>query len=384
MSDHFSGPRALGEPTIDITDFYAFPSPDEADRLVLVMDVFPTATTEALFSDAVEYRFRLRPAGIAATGSRASFAVGTEEKLVRCVFSAPRQREDGELVQEGTCRTPTGQAVPFAVNDEQGGKSTELRVFGGVRLDPFFLDVAWLLTDLSTGRLTPPAKGTNTLAGQNVLSLVIEVDIATLLEPGQGPLLAAVGETVTRGAPSARLERIGRPEMKNVILGLKNHDTVNRDLEIRDLYNSEDAFRLSPAYRDAYRARVDANLAFYDRLDGAIAWPATSQGGHPLTELFLADFLVVDVSEPHQETTFLDIEQALLRGEEPQSCGGRWLDDDIIDTLLTLLINGGTGPRISDGVDEPTRKAAHTFPFLAPANPDPGEFHFPSASSATY
>ncbi|MFJ7148890.1 hypothetical protein ACIQVT_11875 [Streptomyces sp. NPDC100445] len=153
-----------------------------------------------------------------------------------------------------------------------------------------------------------------------------------------------------------------------------------RKLEIRDLYNNEDAFRLAPAYLDTYRARVDANLAFYDRLDGDVAWPATSEGGHPLTDMFLADFLVVDISRPHEEGSFLEIEQALLRGEEPRSCGGRWLDDDIIDTLLTLLINGGAGPRIRDGVDEPSRNAARTFPFLAPPNPAPGEFHFPSAS----
>ncbi|MEU3862699.1 DUF4331 family protein [Streptomyces sp. NPDC028722] len=383
MSDHFSGPRALAEPAIDITDLYAFPHPRDAGRLVLVMNVFPVAAPSALFSDAVEYRFRVRSAGITATGPEASFAVGDDERLFRCAFAAPQQREDGQLVQEGTCLTPSGEVVSFVVNDELGGQSAGVRVFGGVRLDPFFIDVAWLQRALSTGQLTRPAEGTNTLAGQNVLSLVVEVELAAFLEAGQGPLLAVAGETATRGALSARLERIGRPEMKNVVLGLKNVDKVNRDLEIRDLYNSEDAFRLAPDYLGAYRARVDANLAFYDHLDGDIAWPASGQGGHPLTELLLADFLVVDVSKPHHETSYLEIEQALLRGEEPQTCGGRWLDDDIIDTLLTLLINGGGGPRISDGVDEPTRKAAHAFPFLAPPNPTPGEFSFPSAPPRT-
>ena len=28
MSDHISGPRALADPIADITDVYAFPSPD--------------------------------------------------------------------------------------------------------------------------------------------------------------------------------------------------------------------------------------------------------------------------------------------------------------------------------------------------------------------
>ncbi len=42
-----------------------------------------------------------------------------------------------------------------------------------------------------------------------------------------------------------------------------------------------------------------------------------------------------------------------------------------MDTLFTLMINGGNGPVVRDGVDEATRPASHSFPYLAPANPDP-------------
>lgn len=82
-----------------------------------------------------------------------------------------------------------------------------------------------------------------------------------------------VGETVAVGKLPIRLERAGRPEMKNVIMGPKNYDTVNRDLEIRDLYNLEDAFHMGRDYRGAHRARLNANLAFFDSLDGKIDWP---------------------------------------------------------------------------------------------------------------
>ena len=44
MSDHFSGPAVMGDPAVDITDFYAFPSPERPGNLVLIMDVFPLAT----------------------------------------------------------------------------------------------------------------------------------------------------------------------------------------------------------------------------------------------------------------------------------------------------------------------------------------------------
>ena len=61
MADHFSGPRALADPASDITDVFAFPSPERPGHLVLVLNVFPIAAPTALFSDALIYRFRLRP-----------------------------------------------------------------------------------------------------------------------------------------------------------------------------------------------------------------------------------------------------------------------------------------------------------------------------------
>jgi hypothetical protein len=38
----------------------------------------------------------------------------------------------------------------------------------------------------------------------------------------------------------------------------------------------------------------------------------------------------------------------------------------VIDKLLTLLVNGGKGPRVSDGVDRPATPVSDAFPYLAP------------------
>jgi hypothetical protein len=187
---------------------------------------------------------------------------------------------------------------------------------------------------------------------------------------GAGPLLAVVGETLTSGHP-VRLERMGRPEIKNFILQDKKFDPVNRDLEIRDLYNAEDAFSLSQNYVAAYRARTSANLAFFDRLDEKIDWPLDEQGNHPLTELLLADFLVVDTAKPFTDGGFLEIERAVLAGRPHTTCGGRPLNDDIVDILYTLLVGGVDGPPISDGVDQATKPATRSFPYLVAANSDP-------------
>jgi hypothetical protein len=143
---------------------------------------------------------------------------------------------------------------------------------------------------------------------------------------------------------------------------------VNRDLEIRDIYNEEDAFNLSKHYIGAYRARLNANLAFYDGLDGKVDWPLDQYGNHPLTELLLADFLVVDASKPFSETSYFGIEQAMLEGRAHASCGGRWLNQDLVDFLLTLYVTAGKGPRIRDGVDAPIARSSKVFPYMAPPN----------------
>ena len=47
---------------------------------------------------------------------------------------------------------------------------------------------------------------------------------------------------------NVRIERVGRPEVKNLLLAPKQFDPVNRDLEIRDIYNMEDGFHLADGY----------------------------------------------------------------------------------------------------------------------------------------
>src|SRR6476469_1042429 len=117
MSDHISGPRALADPIADITDFYAFPSPETPGRLVLVMNTLPMAKPSALFSAGLLYRFRLRPLTPAthqATGW--AFVPGQEELVLDCVFDIPEHVPDPVTgrpghQQHGSCMTPAGERV---------------------------------------------------------------------------------------------------------------------------------------------------------------------------------------------------------------------------------------------------------------------------------
>jgi hypothetical protein len=368
MSDHISGPRALADPIADITDVYAFPSPERPGRLVLVMNTLPFAQPSSLFSDGLIYRFRLRPLARGAASDPAPFRVGTEELRFDCVFSDPASGGG----QEGTCTTSAGNTVAFRVGDEESGTADGLRVFGGLRWDPFVMDAPAALKTIATRALAFTDPGSIYMDGKNVLGLVVELDCERFLEGTE--LVGLVAETLTRGRFNVRIERVGRPEVKNMMLAPKQFDQVNRDLEIRDLYNMEDGFQLENGYLGAYRARLSANLAFWDGLDGKTDWPPNGDGSHPLTEFFLADYLAVDVTKPYADTgSFLEIERAVREGRAHESCGGRAPNDDIMDTLFTLMINGGNGPLIRDGVDQSSRPASRSFPYLSPPNPDPPE-----------
>jgi hypothetical protein len=372
MSDHFSGPRAIAGPAGDICDVYAFPSPQRPGHLVLVMTVRPLAGPDSSFSDAIVCRFRLRPLENDEDGR--SFAFGPEESelVFACTFEAPQPGVDGARpVQDGYCIAPSGETARFRVDDEGGGRLDGLRVYAGLHSDPFFIDLPAYLESLKTGRLAFKQEGQNILADTNVLGVVVEADCEPLLQSSSAPLLAVVGETVVAGKLPIRIERFGRPEIKNVIMSMKQFDQVNRDLEVRDLYNLEDAFHMSKDYRGAYRTRLNANLAAIDRLDGKADWPLGPDGDHPLTELLLEDYLVVDVSKPFAEDSYFEIERAVLEGRPHETCGGRSLNENVMDTMYTLLVNAGNGARISDGVHQATKPASEIFPYLVPPNPVP-------------
>ena len=248
------------------------------------MNVLPLAPPDSAFSDAIVCRFRLRPLTIAGVGPATAFPfAGEDQELVfSCNFEAPRQDGAGMApVQDGWCVTPSGETARFRVHDEQGGRQrrpARLRrpALGPVLHRPAGPRSSRKRPDGSPSRRSGPK--CDRPRDRNVLSIVVEADCRPWLRNGRGPLFAVVGETVVAGKLPIRIERFGRPEIKNVIMAMKEFDQVNRDLEIRDLYNLEDAFHMSKDYGGAYRARLNANLALHrsprrqDRLAARPGW----------------------------------------------------------------------------------------------------------------
>ncbi|HBQ19469.1 MAG TPA: hypothetical protein DEF51_52865, partial [Myxococcales bacterium] len=81
-ADHIDSPAAVGEPTADITDLFAWTSEvDGAARLNLVLDVHPFASSDTQFPDSVQYVFHV--------GSTTAYGEATTETEVQCQFSSP-------------------------------------------------------------------------------------------------------------------------------------------------------------------------------------------------------------------------------------------------------------------------------------------------------
>jgi Domain of unknown function (DUF4331) len=360
MSDHFSGPAVMGDPSVDITDFYAFSSPERPGHLVLIMNMFPLATSQAFFSDVVTHRFRLRPL----TRLGGNITHGAAEYTIDVRFN---DVPEGTSVQKGNIITSVGREASFIVGEalDQDG----MRVFAGLVSDPFFMDVEATLRTEMLGKFSFET-AVNTVHFRDVLSIVVEVPFAPVVERFDGvTLVGAIAEDiVTRRGKPIRIERFGRAEIKNVLLANTTRDPRTKGIELRDLYNREDAFALSKEYASLYESRLDANLTFWDGLDGSTAWPLGSDGRHPLRDLLMGDFQMLDLARAFAPGNYLEIERSILADQPHKSAGGRWLDDDILDEMLTLFVNGGQGDRVGDRVDAPTKPASLSFPYVREPN----------------
>src|SRR5205085_2109979 len=114
-ADHLDGPGATKDPAADITDLYAFTSPETAGHLVLVMNVFPLATSSAKFSDKVEYTFRVREI----TGT-SPVTLGSTALDVKCTTDAG--------VTKMTCAAPGGLSKTVDIGMTSGATTDDIRV----------------------------------------------------------------------------------------------------------------------------------------------------------------------------------------------------------------------------------------------------------------
>jgi hypothetical protein len=362
MSDHVDGPRSIGDPTADVTDLFAFTSPEDPARTVLAMCVFPSAGENAVFSNVIDHSIVVRRATVAGVGDAAKFQPENEEIRFSFQFDVlKRDYATENAVQRGVCKLPGGRELSLAVNDEKGASTPEgdIRVFAGLRSDPFYL--AWIAAELK--------KVPNLLQHDNVLCMVVELDTRRVLDPAKGSLFGVIAETVPARQPHgrvshpvARIDWVGRPEQTNIRL---SNPGLSRADDLRDLWNQQTPFAIAKDLQPMFMQRLKDSFAEWDMRDGKADWAPEALAAN--ANVFLDDFLLFDVAKPITDESHLEIEKSTLFGRPYQTGGGRTVNANVIDILLTWLVNHDR-EFLQGGATGATKPGMKVFPYFATPN----------------
>jgi len=380
-SDHLDTPTVIADPAADIGDLYAWTSSD-GRRLNLIMDIVGRQ-----FSDKIQYVFHV--------DSGRQVGRTTVTTSIVCQFDVAGVAE---------CWAGNADHVAGDAGKETGivSPSGALRVFAGLRNDPFFNNVKGTRNayDAATSALkhgavldtagcaafgqavsteildrwrhTEGGPAKDFLAGWTTTAVVVSVDLNVV--NGGGPLLGVWGVTYAAPASAAikpgnipafgePVDRIGRTLTGNALIGpLDPEDISDRR---KEQYN-----RAAQSDWPQFTADIERTLGLYDAFDGVCGnqWLADkrtkpSRRYQTLARLLADDRLWVD-SRSTVCTRYLAVEQNAA-GAKNTDCGGRTPNYDAIDVYRSLLVNGSE-QGVDDGVDHDEKThSATVFPFLA-------------------
>lgn len=313
MSNHFSAASLKSpgdDPRLDLTDLYVFEAPDAPGNTVLIMDVDPFRTDTLFRPDAV-YRFNIDNDGDAQ--AEASFRFGFSEP-----DATGHQVATAYYTSGGPAREPDPAdelviaSVPVGLDaTAQPFQAGPVRLFAGVRSDPFFADAEGALHGF---RWT----GQDTFAGKDVLSIAVQVPDHLL---GASPDIGTWATTSLRREGTLRqMDRGGHPTI---------NPFINPDAK-KDEYNTRD-----PA--DDLANYLEPWSDLLQQMGGYSAAEAEAA-----VRTVLPDILRYDRSRPAHYPN------------------GRALTDDVYSDRFAWLTHGRVGP---DGL-RPHADLQAQFPYL--------------------
>jgi hypothetical protein len=370
-ADHLDAPGLTPPPGgdgigTDLTDIYAFQSPADASKTVLIMNVnglttadlanppgpdrpFGTKVPQVQGNPNVSYFFRVDSNGDAVPDVNIQFRFnkpnddGSQHMRVNILGAGGG--EDGiEFSGEST-----GFGRPAVVNDGPMG----IKAFAGRRDDPFFFDLVGFLNVLDIGgRSFVGCGGANshpendTFKGQNVSSIVLEVP-STLLEGGGD---SNIGVWATTDVGTTQIDRMGRPAINTVFIP---NNPFPPDRVVDGKPSKKTTFNHGQPSTDVANWTgevVDTLQTTFSLNDAGGALGGTDDPSDDaakisaLAGVLLPDILTVDLSNP----------AGFLNGRKPA--------DDVIDAELGLITEGFV---TTDCVGSNDVAFPSTFPYLA-------------------
>jgi len=324
-SEHREAAAIYEDPTADITDFYAYISPNDLTKLVMAMNVnglaSPISPESYQFSNDVRYNFNIDTNGDAKVDYK-----------IKVLFSKPNEslnqkikvefNHDLELIGESTFTTSYASTPPAPVINEgpQG-----IKFFAGLRDDPFFFDIVAAFRSFQGIRFST---GIDRFAGLNVSAIVVELPLSLVLDyPGQKLQIWADTQRKKDGKWK-QIQRVGNPAVKPIFIppALKNQ------------YNSTLPHDDERLYSEVIKDAVINKLGQTDEVVKLV-----------LSQL-VPDTLKLDPTKPSVWPN------------------GRGLDEDTIDLVFSynLYKSFVFAPGDLDGVHHNDVDFLQEFPYLAP------------------
>jgi Polyketide cyclase / dehydrase and lipid transport len=202
--------------------------------------------------------------------------------------------------------------------------------------------------------------------------MVVELDTRHLLNTAKGSLFGVIAETVPIPQPGgpvahpvARIDWVGRPEQTNI--RLSNPALPGAD-DLRDLWNQQTPFAIRRELKPMFfLQRLKDSFVDWDMRDGKADWADEALAAN--ANVFLDDFLLFDVAKPITDQSHLEIEKSTIAGRPYQTGGGRTVDANSIDILLTWLVNRDR-EFLQGGATGATKPGMKVFPYFATPNTD--------------
>jgi uncharacterized protein DUF4331 len=386
-SSHREAPLISEDPSADLTDVYAFRSPDQPDTVTIIANVLPGEDPAAgpnwyTFSPTARYNLKIDTNG---------------DVKPDVIYRFQFQSKTGPFFLGDT-------AQPFSVTRVEGGKTTVVakgttppnnigprstpnyhslvtksivqvagggQAFAGQRDDPFFGDIGAIFDLVAIRKGTGNAGGgKDFLAGYGVHTYAVQVPIAGLNAKNSTIGVWASVErkkTTVRGAVTrssgnwVQVDRLGNPLVNEVII----------PTGMKDLWNSYQPWSESK-FKQYYTSPILA--AVINKLyklgapetgrDDLVAVLLTGVPKLNFTGTKLADVLRLNLSIP---VTKDPNRMGVLAGDNQGWPNGRRLSDDVID-IAEQAVGGflkGTKLPLGDGVNADDQKVLASFPYAA-------------------
>jgi hypothetical protein len=389
-SSHREAPLIAEDPSADLTDLYAFRSPDKPGTVTILANVIPGEDPAAgpnwyTFSPSARYNLKLDTTGDSRPDVTYRFQFQTKTGPfflgdTAQPFTVSRVSRSGKatVVARGTTApnnigprsTPNYHTlVTKSVASFDGGRS---RAFAGQRDDPFFGDIGAIFDLVAirkgTGNM---GGGKDFFAGYGVHTFGVQVPIAGLrAKNGIIGVWASVDrrKVTTRGIAATRnsgawvqVNRLANPLVNEVIIptGLKDQWNALQPWQEGRFRKYYDTPILAAVINKLYKLGVPET-----ERDDLVAVLLTGVPQLNFTSPRLSEVLRLNLGIP---VTAKPNRMGVLAGDNQGWPNGRRLGDDVVD-IAEQAVAGflkGTKVPLGDGVNGDDRNLLGSFPYVA-------------------